>query len=88
DQEPWKVVKLDRDRAATIHWTVLQAIDAAKVAFAPYTPFSSETIHGWLGHEGTVQDAGWGRIEVVAGRPLGEPHVLFPKIELPDPDEV
>jgi methionyl-tRNA synthetase len=88
DQEPWKVVKLDRDRAATIHWTVLQAIDAAKVAFAPYTPFSSDTIHGWLGHEGTVQDAGWGRIEVVAGRPLGEPHVLFPKIELPDPDEV
>ncbi len=87
DQEPWKVVKVDRDRAATIHWTVLQAIDAAKVAFAPYTPFSSETIHGWLGHEGTVQDAGWVRSEVVAGKPLGQPHVLFPKVELPVADD-
>ncbi len=88
DQEPWKVVKVDRERAATIQWTVLQAIDAAKVAFAPYTPFSSETIHAWLGHEGSLADAGWARQEVVAGRALGEPHVLFPRIELPEPDEV
>jgi methionyl-tRNA synthetase len=85
-QEPWKVVKVDPARAGTILWTVLQAIDAAKVAFAPYTPFSSERIHGWLGHPGTLADAGWARSEVVAGAPLGEPAVLFPRIELPEPD--
>jgi methionyl-tRNA synthetase len=85
-QEPWKVVKEDRDRAATILWTVLQAIDAGKVAFAPYTPFSSDVIHGWLGHEGSLADGGWARSEVVAGRPLGEPEVLFPRVELAGTD--
>jgi methionyl-tRNA synthetase len=83
-QEPWKVVKEDLARAGTVLWTVLQAIGAGAVAFAPYTPFSSETIHGWLGHDGTLAEQGWRRGEVVAGRLLGEPHVLFPKIELPE----
>ncbi len=87
EMEPWKVVKQDRGRAATILWTVLQAIDAATVAFAPYTPFSSETIHGWLGHDGDLADAGWARSEVVAGRPLGEPRVLFPRVELADAED-
>lgn len=80
EQEPWKVVKVDRDRAGTIHWTVIQAIGAATVAFAPYTPFSSETIQEWLCIDAAA--TGWSRPLVPAGTVLGEPHVLFPRVEL------
>lgn len=80
DQEPWKVVRQDPARAGTILWTVLQAIGAGTVAFAPYTPFSSADIQGWLGIDAGA--TGWSRPAVEAGTPLGEPHVLFPRVEL------
>lgn len=83
DQEPWKVVKEDRRRAGTILWTVLQAIDAAKVGFAPYTPFACARIHGWLGHDGELGDGGWARREVREGATLGDPEVLFPRVDPP-----
>ena len=82
EQEPWKVVKEDPARAGTTLWTVLQAIGAGTVAFAPYTPFSSATIQGWLGID--ADRTGWSRPVVEAGTPIVEPHVLFPRVELDD----
>lgn len=79
-REPWKTAKTDRERTATTLWTALQAIGAGTVAFAPFTPFSSEAIREWLGL-GPVVQGGWRRPEAVAGSELGEPVVLFPKIE-------
>ncbi len=84
DQEPWKVVKEDPERAGTILWTVIQAIEAAKVGFAPYTPFACERVHAWLGHDDDLWTGGWARREVAGGTPLGEPEVLFPRVEPPD----
>ena len=86
DQEPWKVVKEDPERAGTILWTVIQAIEAAKVGFAPFTPFAAERIHGWLGHDNDLWSGGWHRRPVAGGTPLGEPEVLFPRVELPAAD--
>lgn len=80
---PWKTAKDDLVRTATTLWVSLQAIDAIKQAFAPYVPFSSEAIHGWLGHDGDVTSQGWARAEVPPGRELGTTEVLFPRIDAP-----
>ncbi len=82
-REPWKTKKTDLERTGTTLWAALQAIGAGTVAFAPYTPFSVDRIRGWLGL-GPVLEGGWTRPEVVAGTPLGDSEVLFPKLEAPE----
>jgi methionyl-tRNA synthetase len=52
DQEPWKLVKSDRDRAAAVLYTALRAVDNLKVLFTPFLPFSSQKLHELLGYEG------------------------------------
>ncbi|HEX9438259.1 MAG TPA: methionine--tRNA ligase [Roseiflexaceae bacterium] len=52
DQEPWKLVKGDRDRAATVLYVALRAVDSLKVLFTPFLPFSSQKLHELLGYEG------------------------------------
>ena len=45
-------MKTDRERAATVLNVALRAIDSLKTLFAPFLPFSSQTVHELLGHEG------------------------------------
>ncbi|NTV65082.1 MAG: class I tRNA ligase family protein, partial [Oscillochloris sp.] len=52
DQEPWKVIKADRDRAATIWYTALRCVDTLKIFFTPFLPFSSQRLHEYLGYDG------------------------------------
>lgn len=86
--EPWRTAKTDPVRTGTTLHVALQAIAGLAVAFAPYTPFSSATIHGWLGLGGTLEGAGWRRPDVPAGTRLGEATPLFDRVELPeDQDE-
>jgi methionyl-tRNA synthetase len=87
DLEPWKTAKTDLDRTATTLHTALQAIAGVAVAFAPYTPFSSQRIHEWLGGEGELTGHGWRRSTVPAGTTLGDAEPLFRKMELPADDE-
>jgi methionyl-tRNA synthetase len=54
DQEPWKLVKNDRDRAATVLYTALWAIDSLKTLFTPFLPFSSQKLHELLGYSGAI----------------------------------
>ncbi len=77
--EPWKLVKDDRARAATVLWTAIQAVAGVRVAFAPYLPFSTESLGDMLGI-GPV--AGWQRPDVPSGTSLGEVKPLFTKLEL------
>jgi methionyl-tRNA synthetase len=84
--EPWKTARTDPTRTATTLSTALQAIAAATVAFAPFTPFSTATVRGWLGLDRDPVASGWARPTVTPGTRLGEPVVLFPKIDLPDAD--
>ena len=53
-EEPWKTIKSDRDRAATVLNVGLRAVDALKVMFTPFMPFSSQRLHRMLGHEGHI----------------------------------
>ena len=57
EQEPWRLVKEDRNRAATVMYTLLRVIDCLKLIFAPVLPFSSQRLHEMLGYEGLLSGA-------------------------------
>ena len=52
DQAPWALVKTDRDRAGTVLYVALRAVDSLKVIFTPFLPHSSQTLHELLGYDG------------------------------------
>ncbi len=85
--EPWRTAKTDRARTGTTLHVALQAISGLVVAFAPFIPFSTTTIRGWLGLDGTIEEGGWVRPEVPAGTRLGDAVPLFDRVELPERPE-
>jgi methionyl-tRNA synthetase len=54
EQAPWALLESDRDRAGTVLYTALRAIDSLKVLFTPFIPFSSQALHELLGHGGSI----------------------------------
>jgi methionyl-tRNA synthetase len=54
DQAPWALIESDRERAGTVLFVSLRAIDSLKTMFTPFLPFSSQTLHELLGYEGTI----------------------------------
>jgi methionyl-tRNA synthetase len=76
DQAPWSLVKTDRERAGTVLYVALRAVDSLKTLFAPFLPFSSQTVHELLGYEGwlagplefrTIAEADGATHEVLTG---------------------
>src|SRR3990172_1891415 len=53
-QGPWFEIKQDKAEAAKTIFTALKAIDSLKILFAPFLPFTSEKLHGYLGYEGRL----------------------------------
>jgi methionyl-tRNA synthetase len=51
---PWLTIKTDKQAAARSVYTALRAIDSLKVLFAPFLPFSSQELHGYLGYTGSL----------------------------------
>jgi methionyl-tRNA synthetase len=54
DQAPWATIKTDRERAATVLYVLLRAVDNLKIIFTPFLPFSSQALHELLGYEGLI----------------------------------
>lgn len=54
DQEPWRLIKEDQGRAATVIYTLLRTIDNLKILFSPVLPFSSQRLHEMLGYAGSL----------------------------------
>lgn len=81
DSEPWKVIKTDPERVKTILNLSLQLVANLAIAFEPFLPFSSEKLRGML----HIEEAQWNRLGATdllpAGHKLGEPALLFEKIE-------
>ena len=57
DQAPWALIETDRERAGTVLYVSLRAIDSLKTMFTPFLPFSSQVLHELLGYEGTIAGA-------------------------------
>ncbi len=49
-QAPWFEIKTDKDAAAKTIYTTIRVIDSLKVLLAPFIPFTSERLHGYLGY--------------------------------------
>ena len=81
ETEPWKVAKTDMARAATILNVAIQLCANISIAFEPFLPFMSDRLVKMLG--GT--DISWDMLGcndlVPAGAKIGEPELLFEKIE-------
>ena len=77
--EPWKELKTDRQRAATILWTAIQAISAINVALYPYMPHSAGQIGEMLGLGPEIAE--WSPLEVPGGTRLGDISPVFDKLE-------
>ncbi|RRR72796.1 MAG: methionine--tRNA ligase [Candidatus Viridilinea halotolerans] len=52
DQEPWKVLKQDRERGATIWYVALRCVASLRILFTPFLPFSCQRLHTYLGYDG------------------------------------
>ena len=81
DTEPWKVAKTDMERVKTILNVALQSCGDIEVAFEPFLPFMSEKLAKIL----KIEHNDWDMLAktdiIPAGTQLGEPELLFEKIE-------
>ncbi len=81
DTEPWKVVKNDPERVKTILNIALQITANITVAIEPFMPFSADKILKMLNLERMSWDGLGSMSLVAAGHVIGEPALLFEKIE-------
>ena len=79
--EPWKVWKTDHKRVETILNISLQLVANLAIAFEPFLPFSSEKLRKMI----NMPNFEWTQLGstdlLKAGTQLGEPELLFEKIE-------
>jgi len=54
EQAPWALIETDRERAGTVLYVSLRAIDSLKTIFTPFLPFTSQVLHELLGYEDTI----------------------------------
>ena len=81
ERAPWRQVKEDHAAAGRTIGSMLNLINALKVLFAPFLPFTSAKLHALLGYEDSLESHGW-RIEpLTVGTPLPKPSPLFVKID-------
>jgi methionyl-tRNA synthetase len=73
DQKPWVLLESDRERAATVLYVALRAVDSLKVLLAPFLPFSAQRLHETLGYDGTIA----GPLQFETVREDGAEHVVL-----------
>ncbi len=81
DSEPWKLIKTDPERTATILNIAVQICANLAVAFEPFMPFMAESLRKQLG----LGKLSWdmlGSVDLVAaGSVISKPELLFEKID-------
>ncbi len=93
DEEPWKVIKEDRERVQTIMYVALQIGAALAVLCEPFLPFTSAKLKGILAilENTAASDSGiielcWADVSkkenlLPKGHKIGEADLLFRKVE-------
>lgn len=81
DTEPWKLIKTDEDAVKTILYNSLQLCARLAVLMEPFLPFSAQKLKDML----CLPQLSWDDCKkfdlLPAGHTLGEPGLLFAKIE-------
>ncbi len=73
EQAPWAKLEAERERAGTILYVALRAIDSLKVLLAPFLPFSAQRLHELLGYEDVIA----GELEFRTVEEDGAEHVVL-----------
>ena len=80
---PWALAKneADKTRLATVIYNLLEVIRVGAVLLKPYIPSTADNIFAQLGTDKTERDSleAFGALE--SGKPLGEAHTLFARID-------
>lgn len=84
DSEPWKLVKTDPERVKTIMNISLQITANLTIILQPFLPFSMETLRKWISTGLRKWDDAGKDDLLPAGHRIGEPGLLFEKIEDPE----
>ncbi|HUF38573.1 MAG TPA: methionine--tRNA ligase [Anaerolineales bacterium] len=96
---PWFAIRTDRSAAARSVYTAIRAIDSLKVLFAPFLPFTSSRLHGFLSYSqplfgeqytetvaDNLGDHAVLRYRTAAGGPGWQPSELSPGTPLAQPE--
>ena len=81
DTEPWKVIKTDEARVATILNVALQITANLAVVIEPFMPFTAAKLLRMLGIEKINWEKAGASDILAAGHTLGKAELLFEKIE-------
>lgn len=80
DEEPWKTVKTDADRTATVMHHAIQVCAHLAWWMEPFLPFTSKKLYTML-NAGKSAFRGAGFVQLEAGHVLGQAEHLFSNIE-------
>ncbi len=86
DEEPWKVIKEDKDRVKTIMYIALQIASALAILSEPFLPFTSNKLNSILNVSSSAVENGWKDVSLkqellIGGHQIGKAELLFSKIE-------
>ncbi|MCP4646658.1 MAG: methionine--tRNA ligase [bacterium] len=81
DNKPWELVKTDKERGGAVLHVLANQVKDLGILCEPYLPGTSEGIFKQLGIEAHKWDD-LGKLSLEGGHPLGEPAILFSKIEV------
>lgn len=87
DEEPWKVIKTNPERVQTIMHTALQIAAGLAVLSEPFLPFTANKLQQMLRLDQTQktntlwQNIAEGTLLLPSGHTIGQPTLLFTKIE-------
>jgi methionyl-tRNA synthetase len=78
---PWRTIRTDREATAITLGAGLSAVNALKVALAPFLPFSSERLQTLLGFSKALGAGDWRFERIPPLQRLPEPKPLFSKFD-------
>jgi methionyl-tRNA synthetase len=82
DEEPWKLIKTNPERVATIMYTAIQVVAGLAIVSEPFLPNTAEMLRKMLNLD---PNTGWEDVNklplIFAKHSLGEASLLFEKIE-------
>ncbi|MDI3482408.1 MAG: methionyl-tRNA synthetase [Candidatus Methanomethylophilaceae archaeon] len=86
--KPWALLKEDREACGSVLHANLEIVRALALFSHPFLPFSSETIWGYLGLEGSPLQAGWEAYRrPLSEKTLSEPSPVFTKVDVSEEAE-
>ncbi len=84
EKEPWKLIKTEPEKAATIFYVAAQIVKAVAVVSAPFIPGTAEQLWQTLNLPGSVSKARWKEalVPLEAGHKIAQAKPLFKKIDV------